>query len=79
MTKKWIQKAIKRPGRTRKIILKLFGKKAFLNGIKIEYIKKAIKRIKRNKKMSKSQKRSLLSALNLALRLKKMIKKRKRR
>jgi Holliday junction resolvase RusA-like endonuclease len=78
MAKKWIQKAIKRRGRVRRYIKRLFGGKAFYDGIKVEYLKKAIQKIRKNKKMKKREKKSLIGALNLAIRLKKMVKKRKR-
>ncbi|QGA87257.1 VP2 [Sulfolobus spindle-shaped virus] len=73
MVEKWIQKAIKRKGRVHRYLMRLYGKRAFKkNGdIKIEYINKAIKHVKRSK-LSKEEKRSLLSALYLAKRLKKM-------
>ncbi|MEO0134569.1 MAG: capsid protein VP2 [candidate division WOR-3 bacterium] len=72
--KKWIQKAIKRKGRVRKFIKRLYGKKAFLDGIKLKYLNKAINYVKKSKKIK--HKRSLLSALYLAKRLKKMRRKR---
>lgn len=71
--KRWIQKAIKRKGRVHKYLERLYGKKAFTRDgdIKMEYINKAINHVKRSK-LSKEEKRSLLSALYLAKRLKRM-------
>ncbi|MQL56425.1 capsid protein VP2 [Acidianus ambivalens] len=70
---KWIQKAIKRKGRVHKYLERLYGKRAFTKDgdIKVEYLNKAIKHVKRAK-LSKEEKRSLLSALYLAKRLKRM-------
>jgi hypothetical protein len=66
--KKWIQKAIKRPGRARKYLMRLYGRKAFTKDgtIKSEYLKKAIQKAKKKKNIS------LLRALYLAKTLKKM-------
>ena len=70
---KWIQKAVKRPGRVHRYLMRLYGRKAFTKDgdIKMEYLDKAIKHVKKAK-MSKERKRSLLSALLLAKRLKRM-------
>lgn len=72
----WIQKAIKRKGRVRKYLKRLYGKKAFTRSgdIKMSYINKAIAHVKKAK-MPKDKKKSLLSALILAKRLKRMHKK----
>ncbi len=69
----WIQKAIKRKGRVHKYLMRLYGKRAFTRDgdIKMEYLMKAIRHVKHSK-LSKEQKRSLLSALYLAKRLKRM-------
>lgn len=68
---RWIQKAIKRPGRVREHIKRRYGKKAFTKDgkIKQKYINKELKRLKRGR-VSKREK-SLYSALLLAKRLKK--------
>ena len=68
-TKKWIQAAIKRPGRTKAYLRRKFGAKAFTKDgrIKTTYLNKAIQAAK------KQGNRSLLSALILAKRLKKGI------
>jgi hypothetical protein len=61
----WIQEAVSRPGRVRVYMKRKYGKKAFTKSgkIKITYLRKAAKETKN---------RSLRSALNLAIRLKKM-------
>ncbi len=71
MAKRWIQKAIKRRGRIHKYLERKYGKRAFTrNGkIKMSYINRAIRRVKREK-MSEKEKKSLLSALYLSKRLK---------
>jgi len=73
-TRKWIQEAIKRPGRVREYLQRTFGSAAFNKDgtIKTSYIDKAIEKV-RDSKMSAERKRSLISALNLAKRLKKGI------
>lgn len=70
---RWIQSAIRRPGRTRAYIRRLFGEKGFTKDgkIKMSALEKAIQKVK-NSKMPKDRKRSLLSALYLALRLRRM-------
>lgn len=70
---KWIQRAIKRKGRVHKYLKRLYGKKAFTKDgtIKMTYLEKAIRHVKRAK-MPKEKKKSLLSALYLAKRLKHM-------
>jgi len=74
MAKKWIQQAIQRPGRVREYLKRTFGNEAFNKdgSIKMSYLDKAIERVK-NSKMGSEQKKSLISALNLAKRLKKGI------
>lgn len=69
---KWVQEAIKRPGRVREYLKRTFGSAAFTKegNIKTEYIDKAIAKVKESK-MAEDKKRSLLSALQLAKRLKK--------
>ena len=68
---KWVQEAIQRPGRVRNYLKRVYGDKAFNKdgSIKMSYIDKAIQRVE-NSKMPKDQKKSLLSALRLAKRLK---------
>ncbi|ARM76438.1 capsid protein VP2 [Acidianus manzaensis] len=71
--KRWIQKAIKHKGRVHRYLERLYGKKAFAKDgdIKIKYLDMAIRHVKRSK-ISEERKRSLLSALYLAKRLKRM-------
>jgi len=49
-TKYWIQRAVKRPGRVRRYISRVYGNKAFTKDgkIKLEYLKKAKERALRN-------------------------------
>jgi len=72
-----VQEAIKRPGRVRSYIKRLYGDRAFTKQgtIKQEYLMRAIERVK-NSRMPKEKKKSLLSALNLARNLKSWAKKR---
>jgi hypothetical protein len=67
-SKYWIQQAIKRPGRVRRVIKMWYGEKAFNpdGTIKMEYLNKAIERAKRINNLS------LLRALYLAKTLKKL-------
>ena len=76
--KLWLQKAVKREGRVRNYLRRVYGSRAFTKDgkIKMEYLNKAIKRVK---KKPTPNERSLLSALNLAKRLKRMARKRKGR
>ncbi len=74
---KWIQKAIKRPGRIKRYMMHKYGKKAFRkNGeIKDQYIRKEIQRLKKiREKRERFTKRelSLYRALLLAYRLERM-------
>jgi len=64
-SKKWIQKAVKKPGRTHAYLSRLYGSKAFnADGtIKVEYLNKAIERAK--KEGNTSLERALLLAKNL--------------
>jgi len=59
----WIQRAIKRPGRVKKYLLRIYGRKALTKSgeIKHSYLLKAIRRVKRRGKNT-----SLLRALYLA-------------
>ncbi len=70
----WIQKAIKRKGRAHRYLLRLYGKKAFTKDgdIKMEYIYKAIRHVKRKYPKGSEERKSLLSMLYLAKRLKRM-------
>jgi len=66
MKKNFLKKAIKRPGRVRKYLKKLYGSKAFFkNGnIKVEYLDKA------ERQAEKTGNTSLERAIILAKRLK---------
>jgi len=70
-TKYWIQKAIKRPGRVKRFLKRLYGNKAFTKDgeIKQQYLYKAKKYVQ--KKYTGKRRRSLLSAINLAIRFEK--------
>jgi TPP-dependent indolepyruvate ferredoxin oxidoreductase alpha subunit len=74
----WIQKAIKRKGRAKRYLMRLYGRKAFTKDgdIKVEYINKAIRHVKRKYPKGSEERKSLLSALYLAKRLKRMHRKR---
>ena len=74
MTRKWIQHAIKRKGRAHKYLERLYGRKAFTRDgdIKVEYLDKAIKHVKKEYPKGSEERKSLLSALYLAKRLKRM-------
>jgi len=78
MVRNWLQQAIKREGRVKNYLRRVYGSRAFNKDgtIKSEYIRKALKRIE--KKPTPNEK-SLKAALNLALRLKRMARKRTRR
>ncbi|ARM76390.1 capsid protein VP2 [Acidianus manzaensis] len=71
--KRWIQRAVKHKGRVHKYLERLYGKRAFTEDgdIKTKYLDMAIRHVKRSK-MDEERKRSLLSALYLAKRLKRM-------
>ncbi len=71
---RWIQKAIKRKGRAHKYLMRLYGRKAFdrKGDIKMEYLNKAIRHVKRVYPKGSEERKSLLSALYLAKRLKRM-------
>lgn len=70
--KKWIQKAIKRPGRVKRYLKRKYGDKAFTKDgeIKQQYVLKAIKELKARPKSKRPK--GLLQALYLASRLEKM-------
>ena len=61
----WIQRAVKRPGRVRRYMMRKYGKRAFTKSgeIKMSCLRRAAKETKN---------RSLRSALLLAIRLKRM-------
>lgn len=65
---KFIQHSIKRPGRVREYLKRTYGNEAFTERgtIKVEYLDKAKERAE------KSNNRSLVDAIDLAKRLKKM-------
>jgi len=60
--RRWIQRAIKRPGRVKRYIMRVYGPKAFTKDgeVKHKYLLKAIRRAKRKGN------KSLLRALYLA-------------
>jgi len=62
---RWIQQAIKRPGRVRAYMMRRYGKRAFTKSgtIRMRYLKRAAR---------ETRDRSLRSALLLAIRLKRM-------
>lgn len=68
--KKWIQKAIKRPGRVKRYLKRKYGNKAFTKSGKIKqsYLLKAIAELKRRPPSKRPS--GLLQALTLAKRLK---------
>lgn len=70
---RWIQKAVKRPGRVKRYLRRLYGEKAFTKSgeIKQQYLYKAKRHVQQSK-MPKDRKRSLISAINLAIRFEKM-------
>jgi len=70
----WIQKAIKRKGRAHRYLARLYGRKAFTHDgdIKMEYLMKAIRHVKRTYPKGSEERKSLLSMLYLAKRLKRM-------
>ncbi len=74
---RWIQKAVKRKGRAHRYLMRLYGKRAFTKDgkIKMEYLMKAIRHVKRTYPKGSEERKSLLSALYLARRLKRMHKK----
>ncbi len=67
----WIQKAIKRKGRAHRYLFRLYGRKAFTHDgdIKVEYLMKAIRHVKRTYPKGSEERKSLLSMLYLANRL----------
>lgn len=69
---RWIQRAVKRPGRVHRYLSRLYGSKAFnADGtIKAEYLERAIEHAKREGNTS------LVRALNLAKNLKRLARKR---
>jgi len=71
-SRRWIQRAIRRPGRVRRYMMRKYGRKAFTKSgeIKQSYINRAIKEIKSRPKSRRNT--SLLRALYLARRLETM-------
>lgn len=71
-TKRWIQKAIKRPGRVRRYLLRKYGRKALTRDgeLKDQYVRKAIKELKQRPPSKRPK--GLLNALYLALRLERL-------
>jgi len=67
---RFIQVAVKRPGRVRRYLRRKYGKRAFTKRgtIKVEYLNRAIASLKRRSRRPKG----LLNALYLAKRLKRM-------
>ena len=71
MPRRWIQHAIKRPGRVRRYLMRVYGKRAFTRDgeIRQKYVNMAIRRIKSGRGRNV---RGLLQALYLARRLERM-------
>ncbi|WP_456477918.1 capsid protein VP2 [Geoglobus ahangari] len=71
----WIQEAIERPGRVRRYLKRVYGNKAFTKDgkIKTEYLRRAKRRAE------KAGNTSLVQAINLAMRLKRMGRKKRGR
>ena len=69
MAKKWIQKVVRHEGRVKAYMLKRYGTQAFNKDgtLKITYLRKA-----KSEVVKKTNNRSLISALTLAIRLKSM-------
>jgi len=74
MVARWIQRAVKRKGRVHRYLERLYGRKAFTRDgdIKTEYLMKAIRHVKKTYPKGSEERKSLLSALYLAKRLKRM-------
>jgi len=68
---RWIQQAIKRPGRVKRYLKRKYGQKAFAKSgeVKQQYIYKAIRELKQRPPSKRPK--GLLNALYLALRLEK--------
>ena len=79
MVNRWIQRAIKRPGRVKRYLLRVYGRKAFTKDgeVKQQYVYKAIRRLKRLPPSRRPK--GLLNALHLAKRLERLSKRKKRR
>ena len=73
MVKKWIQRVVRHEGRVKTYMLRRYGPQAFnKNGtMKITYLERA-----KSEAVRKTNNKSLISALALAIRLKKMSKRR---
>ena len=74
MVARWIQRAVKRKGRVHRYLERLYGRKALTRDgdIKTEYLMKAIRHVKKTYPKGSEERKSLLSALYLAKRLKRM-------
>ena len=74
MSRYWIQNVVKRKGRVREYMLRKYGVRAFNRDgtMKKTYLVKAKQQV-----VKKTNNRSLISALNLAIRLKNMKKKKR--
>ena len=70
--RRWIQHAIKHPGRVRRYLLRKFGRKALTKDgeVKDQYVRKAIKELK--ERPPSKRPKGLLNALYLALRLERL-------
>ena len=73
MARKWIQKVVHHEGRIKNYMLKKYGTQAFNKDgtLKITYLEKAKREV-----VKKTNNKSLISALTLAIRLKRMSKRR---
>ena len=71
MSDRWIKESIQEKGRVRKYLMRVYGSRAFFdNGnIRVCFLDKAIKRVRKGNAPNKT---SLLRALLLAKRLKRM-------
>ena len=69
MVKKWMQKAIRHPGRVKKYLSRKYGRKAFTASgeVKQQYVYKAIRGLKSRPQSARPK--GLLNALQLAKRL----------
>ena len=69
MGRKWLHKAIRRPGRVKRYLARKYGRKAFTKDgeVKQEYVHKAIRDLKMRPRRKRPK--GLLSALQLAKRM----------
>lgn len=70
--RRWLQKAIKRPGRVKRYLMRIYGPRAFTYSgeVKQKYVYMAIRRLKRMPPSKRPP--GLLNALQLAKRLERM-------